>query len=489
MVRLARSTWITVGLCLLLLLPAALAWALFPRVNAASLTTTASAAVAAESAKVAPTTKSRVDLKGTVVDASKTPVGGAKITWLVGGKKAGNANSRSDGTFTLKVTTSPGVLEVSKNGFQTATLALSVDVLSDEHDLVLSEAVSVKGVVVDETGNAVSGAMVICASGNQETALTDATGQFTFPPSADGCSATASYNDKVSQAVTLKGGAPNELTLQGPAQISGQVREEDGSLLTKYSIGVESFQSSDGTRSRRLNKQVAVDDADGAFTLNGLAPGSYVLIATSEGRPPAKSRTIEVAAGEHVRGVTIQLSRGGSVSGTVTDRESGKPLARATVRLDAASSSGAFFKPTMTDDAGLFVLEGVPTESFSIRVAHPEYKERIVTIDRSSNASLTIDLGKRGDGTDMEMTGIGATLMQGERFVEIASVIAGSPSEAAKLQSGDRIERIEGRDAAAFSVSDCVQRLRGAEGTRVTVTVGRGATQFDVTLTRAKISR
>jgi protocatechuate 3,4-dioxygenase beta subunit len=479
-----------VGLCFVLLLPAALAWFLFPRVDVTSLTTVPSAASVGTSAGPAtPTTKTRVELRGTVVDASKTPISGAKVTWLVGGKKAGNASSRGDGSFVLKVAASAGVLEVSKNGFQTTTLELAIDALSNEHDLVLSEAVSIKGSVVDEAGNAVSGAMVICASGNKETALTDATGQFTFPPSADGCSATASFNDQISQATTLKGGAPNELTLQGPAKISGQVRQEDGSPLTKYSIGVESFQSSSGTRSKRMSKQVAVDDTDGAFTLNGLAPGSYVLVATAEGRPPAKSRLVEVAAGEHVRGVTIQLGRGGIVSGSVTDRESGKPIARATVRLDAASSSGAFFKPTMTDDAGVFELEGVPTESFSIRVAHPEYKERIITIDRSSSASLTIDLGKKGDGTDMEMTGIGATLMQGERFVEIASVIAGSPSEAAKLEPGDRIERIEGRDAGTFSVSDCVQRLRGAEGTRVTVTVGRGSTQFDVTLTRAKISR
>ena len=87
------------------------------------------------------------------------------------------------------------------------------------------------------------------------------------------------------------------------------------------------------------------------------------------------------------------------------------------------------------------------------------------------------------------MTGIGATLAKGLTFVEVAGVLPGGPAEASGLQAGDRIERIDGASAESFTVSDCVQRLRGPEGTRVTVTLGRGTRTLEVTITRAKIVR
>ena len=89
----------------------------------------------------------------------------------------------------------------------------------------------------------------------------------------------------------------------------------------------------------------------------------------------------------------------------------------------------------------------------------------------------------------MEMSGIGASLSQGARFVEVTMVLPGGPAEAAGVQVGDRIERIDGRSAESLSVNDCVQRLRGPEGTRVSVTLGRGSQHIDLTITRARIER
>ncbi len=484
------------AICFALLLPMLVAWFAFPTPDGTSSWTDPSAATAAGSApagRQSPSSAaSKVELRGTVVDDSKTSLSGVRVTLFQQGKRAGTATTKADGSFMLRVDPNHEVrLELTKTGF--ANLAHVVETPTEEVELTMTSGAGasgeLSGVVLDAEGAPVRGATVSCPTGNRELAMTNAEGRFKLPASAEGCNATASNGDLASAPTKLSLGDGNELVLQGPGQISGIVRQEDGSPLAHYRIGVESFVGVDGTRSSRFGKNTDVDDGNGAFTLEGLTAGSYVLVVTAPDKPPTKSRTIELSAGEHVRGVTIQLAKGQSVTGVVTSRETGAPIVGASIRLDAISSSGASFAPVSSDEAGRFSLEGAPTESFSIRVTHPEYKDRIVTVDRSAGTDLKIDLGAKGDGTDTEMTGIGATLMQGSRTVEVATVLAGGPAEGAGLKSGDRIEQIDGRDASTLSVSEAVQKLRGAEGTRVNVRVGRGKQQLDLTITRAKISR
>ncbi len=490
-----KRHWVPLAICLVLLLPPLVAWFAFPTPDGSGAAAVASATTAPGSAqgKTKPSpTSGKIELRGAVVDESKTPLAGVRVTLFQEGKRSGVATTKADGSFTLRVDASLEVrVELTKTGF--ANLSEIVEAPSEQVEFTMTSgagsSAELGGLVVDADGAPVRGATVSCPTGNQELAMTNAEGRFKLPASAEGCRATASNGDQTSAPTKLKSGDANELVLQGPGQISGIVRQEDGSALARYRIGVESFTALDGTRSSRFGKNTDVDDSNGAFTLEGLKAGTYVLVVTATDKPPTKSRSIELTAGEHVRGVTIQLSKGQSISGVVTSRETGAPIAGASIRFDAASSSGASFAAVTTDSSGKFTLEGAPTESFSIRVTHPEHKDRIVTVDRSAGTDLKIDLGNKGDGTDTEMTGIGATLMQGSRNVEVATVLPGGPAEGAGLKPGDRIEQVDGRDASALSVSETVQKLRGAEGTRVTVRVGRGKDQLDFTITRAKISR
>ena len=53
----------------------------------------------------------------------------------------------------------------------------------------------------------------------------------------------------------------------------------------------------------------------------------------------------------------------------------------------------------------------------------------------------------------------------------VRSVESGSPAEKAGLRSGDRIIAIDGKAADGLSVEEVVSRVRGPEGTTVTMTV------------------
>ena len=70
----------------------------------------------------------------------------------------------------------------------------------------------------------------------------------------------------------------------------------------------------------------------------------------------------------------------------------------------------------------------------------------------------------------------------------ISGVIKNSPAEAAGLMEGDIIYKVNGEDMTGLELEDVVSRIKGEEGTKVTVTLIRNGTTMDVELTRAKVN-
>lgn len=86
--------------------------------------------------------------------------------------------------------------------------------------------------------------------------------------------------------------------------------------------------------------------------------------------------------------------------------------------------------------------------------------------------------------------GIGASITEGkEGYVEVVAPMKGTPAEAAGLLPGDKIIKINGKDAAGLTSEQAVSMIRGKEGTKVTLSIVRvgHSAPFDVVLTRAII--
>lgn len=75
--------------------------------------------------------------------------------------------------------------------------------------------------------------------------------------------------------------------------------------------------------------------------------------------------------------------------------------------------------------------------------------------------------------------------------IRVISVIAGGPSEALGIKAGDKIVKIEGKNAAGVKIKnkDVMGKLRGKGGTKVTVSILRGSSKklIDYTITRGTI--
>jgi carboxyl-terminal processing protease len=88
------------------------------------------------------------------------------------------------------------------------------------------------------------------------------------------------------------------------------------------------------------------------------------------------------------------------------------------------------------------------------------------------------------------ITGIGAELgTDDDNDIVIVSPLSGYPAEKAGLKPKDIIAAVDNQSTQGMSVDAVVRKIRGKEGTKVTLTVVRGSQKpFEVTITRQKIT-
>jgi protocatechuate 3,4-dioxygenase beta subunit len=120
--------------------------------------------------------------------------------------------------------------------------------------------------------------------------------------------------------------------------------------------------------------ETIADDA-GNYVLAGLASGSYVVLAEAPERPdllptfhgggqdPQSAQPVLVTAPGTTGAIDIVLERGGAISGTVRDEETGEPLADIWVEIYLSIEGGPGpwrYLGAVTDMAGAYRIAGVP---------------------------------------------------------------------------------------------------------------------------------
>lgn len=494
------SPWTTVvGVSLALLVIPVAVWWLLPTPDPAPVISVASARSESAPTALPEVPAAERSVHGVVTDESDAPIRGARVRFETGGRIVEQTVTDAAGEYSLtKLPLEAGVIVADKEdyGLASQSVAAAEAGADDVVDLVLTRAQAVSGVVIGPNGRPVAEAFVGCE--DQEDPLhgtnTDGDGRFKLSADVAGCRAVADHPSfGPSDTVILRQGDDNVLRLAGPGGIAGVVVDERGAPVASYVLAIDSYKPPPGKDTPPLiGKSQRVDDPTGAFELTPLTAGTYVLTASAEGRPPALSASIDVEAGRTTSNVRITLGTGAVLSGTVTDKETGQPVSGASIKLDAVTSTGALgVPPTSSGADGQFKLAGVPlTGRFSVRIDREGYNSSVVPgIDAGGARELRRDFQLTpGDGST-EMAGIGAVLAPLTTGIMIAGVLEGGPAEQANLQKGDRLIRIDGATVEGKSLSECIQSLRGPEGSRVSVTIQRSGELIDVTMVRALIVR
>jgi hypothetical protein len=437
-------------------------------------------------------------VRGRVTGEDGKPVAGATVVtdgppWLPRKVTTGD-----DGTYRLpRVPTLARSVRATAQGFQAAQSPLAQTVSTPEEivDLRLGVEHDIEGTVLDTDGQPVRAAVHACEGkdATQRTmSLSD--GKFRLPKELAQCPLVAYHQSYGASEPVTPTGDTVVLRLRAGGAISGVVVEESGGPVATFFVGVESFVPVLGGEYSVRPSSKTFNDPGGAFMLEKLAPGTYVLSYGAEGRSAARSSPIEVASGRTTSGIRLVLSRGGTVEGQVFDEVSRQPLAGAQVAFDASTSTrGESVAPATTDAQGKFRLENAPRGPFSLRVDLKGYNTRILSglrVDPKATLDREIGLTAAGDGgAKTEFGGVGAVLTQTRDGIAFGGVFEGGAAERAGVQQGDLIKKIDGDSVDGLGITDCIQRLRGEPGSTVRVALVRNGQAFDVAIVRAAVTR
>ncbi len=89
-----------------------------------------------------------------------------------------------------------------------------------------------------------------------------------------------------------------------------------------------------------------------------------------------------------------------------------------------------------------------------------------------------------------EFDGIGVVIHTDETTgkIEVVGLLEGAPAQNSGIRPGDIFLAVDGTDVTGMNQTDLAALVRGAEGTPVTIRVGRGDQTLDFTITRAHIT-
>jgi protocatechuate 3,4-dioxygenase beta subunit len=381
-------------------------------------------------------------ISGTVTDSSGKPLSGVCVS--VGASAPDGQGSSADtdatGAYTISSLT-PGSYTVNFSGCSAgnyvSTRITGVQVMANAtatQNASLAPAGTISGNVTDISGKPIAGA---CVSANPSVpggqgggANVAADGSYTIKGLAAGsytllfsaCSA-GDYQSASVPAVQVTAGqtTTENASLAPGGAISGTVTDSSGQLLSGACVSANPSASGGQVGG-------ATTDANGNYTISGLAPGTYSVTfsgCSAGNYAPATITGTQVTAG-HTTLQNATLTPGGTISGQVTD-STGKPLAD----ICADATTAALSDPSggdETDSNGVYTIADLAPGTYTVdfsdcaadTYAHNTITGVQVTAGKTTTQNATLVLGgaikgKLTDGSGRALSGACVTVRAGGR--------------------------------------------------------------------------
>lgn len=374
-----------------------------------------------------------VTLTGRVSDEKGQPVKGAhgslspgnesRVGFMMRGVRPDGApapafTSGADGTFKAS-RLAPGTnqkLTVTHPDFETRVIP-GVDLVAGAPqppslEIVLSPGLSLSGIVKDKEGQPIADAEVTLSRAftltgrgggnafsfstvaNRPQVQTDYEGRFGFKGLSEGeysltVSKTGFTRSVSNRLVVGKGTASLEVVLNPGASISGRLVQTNGLPATGYSVltRLSSGPPTGGTfMIGERGSEAGPVDPDGAFTVEGLTPGSaYDLLLVGLGERPDEPKKKNVVAPSS--DVEIEVATRGRIAGRVVDAASGAPVTDFEASYAPARGGGrggivvrigpneSERRIPFSSPEGAFVFDDVPPGNWDVSVWAKTYQD------------------------------------------------------------------------------------------------------------------
>ncbi len=267
-----------------------------------------------------------------------------------------------------------------------------------ERNVVLMVAEMISGRVIGKSGENIEGAEVMAMSYTnssracRDVAFTDADGLFTLDSLSPGqyTIAVRAVGYRPGNESRVKTGASGlNIMLSPQATISGHVLA-NGQPVPKYEVRLRQTYPNNPATSA-IGKAQAFENADGSFLIDSVQPNTYVVQATAPGYAPSYSEEFRVNAGMPMRGVTVNLKRGGALTGSVVNKD-GKAIPKPRVSTHDNTWADTIFDQALGDQFptnatsrkatgesnGNFRVGGLKGETYQVRIKAAGYCDLIL---------------------------------------------------------------------------------------------------------------
>ncbi|MDR0966821.1 MAG: carboxypeptidase regulatory-like domain-containing protein [Myxococcales bacterium] len=373
-------------------------------------------------------------------------------------------------------------------------------------ELVLGSA-SLAGHVLDVRGVPVAGARIDARPQGSGTRAgpfwkSDATGRFVLTGlTGQRFTVTASAPEGEAELRDVAAGSADLSLVLTSSGIEGTVRGARGERVADFTLAAIPIASartndpSDAATPGQPRSQRFVS-SEGTFHLP-LLPGRYDVKVSAPGQRGTTLQAVEVRPNRLGR-LDLRLEQSVELTGEVLSEADGSPIAGAIVASDvsllmaftraAPVTDGAWAR---TDAEGAFHLTGLAPSGDSLTLFvekkgfHPK-GQSVATSGPRVRLLLTPKTSEEASLPD-EIVGIGLSFfLKDERFT-VGSVMPFSPAQAAGIQMGDELIRIDGQAVAGQPLAAIANAIRGVIGTTVHLTLRRGEAAVEVAVPRVSI--
>ena len=198
-----------------------------------------------------------------------------------------------------------------------------------------------------------------------------------------------------------------EMVLARQGGVKGTVVDAKTSKpVTGFKIRVRTLHPRNLSWGGVVGKRTVRDQRDGAFAIDGISEGDYVVEGSARGYASSFSEPFRVDQGIQTRNIVVRLTKGGTIKGKVFDAYTGDPIVGAKVEtkennfvdseimflLGSMGSTATTITHTTTNKDGEYILSLLTPDTYQVRIEKGGFTTEIVNDVKAGDGAIT-DMG------------------------------------------------------------------------------------------------